>query len=291
MLEKYIDMRLQKKSLDLIYKVQGIVKEYMAQGYSLTVRQVFYQLVSRDLLPNTEKSYNEIIRACKSGRLMGIINWDAITDRSCSIDKLASWSSPKELLSAAAKQYRRDWWENQSHYIECWVEKQALADVVKSAAWKYGVTSFACKGYPSITAMYDTAERMKAHSKQQCTILYLGDFDPSGMDMVDNIIKQMATFGANVAVERIALNMEQIFQYDPPPNPAKTRDTRYKRYEQNHGVYSWELDALPPDVLIGLITDNILLRLDKETLKKTQAIEEQERRAIQNISAEIDLAT
>ena len=108
----------------------------------------------------------------------------------------------------------------------------------------------------------------------------MGDHDPSGVDMVNNIKKQMQTFGAVVSIERIALNMEQIEQYNPPPNPAKTTDTRYKRYEEYHGAYSWELDALPPEVLDKLITDNIIMRLDKDLLAQIKAIEEEERQTI-----------
>lgn len=280
MRELYITKRPQANMLNLISQIQHITEEYMSNGYSLSVRQIFYQLVSRDLIANTEKDYQNVIRACTTGRLMGAIDWSVIVDRTRSRNYLPNWSSPEKLMRAAAKQYHRDWWENQPYYLECWVEKEALADVVYTAAGVYDVSGFACKGYPSLTSMYDTAGRMKDHAEKQCIILYLGDHDPSGMDMYDNIKKQMNTFNAVVDVVWIALSMEQIEQYNPPPNPAKQNDTRYKKYAEAYGAHSWELDALPPDVLSKLITDNILLRLDKELLAETQAIEEHERQTI-----------
>lgn len=280
MREQYITKRPQANMLNLISQIQHITEEYMSNGYSLSVRQIFYQLVSRDLIANTEKDYQNVIRACTTGRLMGAIDWSVIVDRTRSRNYLPNWSSPEKLMRAAAKQYHRDWWENQPYYLECWVEKEALADVVYTAASAYDVSGFACKGYSSLTSMYDTAGRMKDHAEKQCIILYLGDHDPSGMDMYDNIKKQMSTFNAVVDVVWIALSMEQIEQYNPPPNPAKQNDTRYKKYAEVYGAHSWELDALPPDVISKLITDNILLRLDKELLAETQASEEHERLTI-----------
>ena len=84
-------------------------------------------------------------------------------------------------------------------------------------------------------------------------ILHFGDHDPSGIDMTRDIADRLHLFGSEVDVRRVALNMDQIDQYDPPPNPAKLSDSRSEKYVSEFGPNSWELDALEPRVLAALV--------------------------------------
>lgn len=106
-------------------------------------------------------------------------------------------------------------------------------------------------------------------------ILYLGDLDPSGEDMVRDIKERLKEFGVlELSVEKIALTMAQVKQYNPPPNPAKITDPRAKDYIAKYGNKSWEVDALPPPVLTRLIRAAFAKHVDKDKLAAIKAQEE-----------------
>jgi len=280
---QYEDINIRKFGLVQISKINEIISDYHRQGYDLSLRQVYYQLVSRNIIENSEKSYKNLGNLINNGRLAGLIDWDAIVDRHRVIRAYDHWEDKGDFIDAAAGSYRIDLWEDQPCYLEVWVEKDALSGIVEHAARPYDITCFTCKGYSSATAIWGAAQRFRQYSDKRCIILYLGDHDPSGIDMTRDIIDRLALFGADVEVKRIALNMEQIDQYNPPPNPAKITDTRAEGYIQKYGVNSWELDALEPSVLDALITDNIEIYLDQELFQVSVEWQESERRAIRDI--------
>jgi hypothetical protein len=259
---KYQDIRIQKRGLALIDQINTIIDDYTAQGYSLTLRQVYYQLVSRDIIENSERSYKNIGELINNGRLAGLIDWQAIEDRTRFIRSLSHWDSPREIIETAARSYHIDLWADQPFYVEVWVEKDALIGVIEQTAQGYDVSCFSCK---------------------DCIIIHLGDHDPSGLDMSRDIRKRMAMFGAVVRVDRIALNMPQIKQYNPPPNPAKITDTRATEYIKQYGAESWELDALEPAELDRLIRKQIEIYLDRKKYDRAKRKEERERAKIQKI--------
>lgn len=247
-----------EKSLDLIEKINTIINEYQLQGYELTLRQVYYQLVARGFIPNTEKSYKSIGSLINNGRLTGHIDWNAIVDRTRNIRKNPHWTSPEQIIRAALESYKIDMRDNQPLYVEVWVEKDALISIVENAANVLDVPCFSCRGYVSQSEMYEAAQRyLKEDHREARYLLHLGDHDPSGIDMTRDIGDRLEMFGADVIVKRIALNYEQVELYDPPKNPAKLTDTRVKNYMSNYGEYSWELDALEPSLIEELIQDKV----------------------------------
>jgi hypothetical protein len=280
---KYQDIRIQKKGLDLIERINDIIKTYQDQGYSLTLRQVYYQLVSRDVIENNENSYKNIGNLVSNGRLAGLIDWNAIEDRNRSIRSLTHWKSPGEIIEAAAMGYRIDLWESQPFYVEVWVEKDALIGIVKQVADGYDVPCFSCRGYNSQSEMWNTVQRMEKATAagKTCIILYLGDHDPSGQDMTRDIRNRLGDiYKADVKVNRIALTMPQIQQYNPPPNPAKITDTRAAGYIKQYGPQAWELDAIEPAELDRLIREHIELYLDQKLYEEAQARQEREQAEI-----------
>jgi hypothetical protein len=276
---KYQDIRIQRKSLILIEQITAIIETYQEQGYSLTLRQVYYQLVSRGIIENSEKSYKNIGDLINNGRLAGLIDWNAIEDRTRYLRELAHWENPKEIIEGAARQYRRDLWEDQPRYVEIWIEKDALIGITEQTAQGYDVPCFSCRGYTSQSEMWGAAQRMIRANKagKECFIIHLGDHDPSGIDMSRDIRERLAMFGADVTIDRIALNMNQIKKYNPPPNPAKITDTRAGKYIAAYGSQSWELDALEPAELDRLITAAIKSNLDRKIYDQTKAKQERER--------------
>jgi hypothetical protein len=277
--------KIRQSGLDLIEKVNCIIADYQEQQYSLTLRQVYYRLVSRALIENTENSYKRIGELISDGRLEGLIDWDAIEDRNRFLRILPHWENPQSIIQSAALQYRRDLWEGQPRYVECWVEKDALIGIVKSAADKLDTPCFSCRGYTSHTAIKDAAQRIKAASSdgRECIIIHLGDHDPSGLDMTRDIRDRLAMFEASVTINCIALNMEQVNKFTPPPNPAKITDTRAAGYIKKYGATSWELDALEPIELDRLITKAIESNLDRKLYDAAYERQESEREAIKKL--------
>jgi len=239
--------------------VNALINEYMAQGYTLTLRQAYYQLVARDILPNTQRSYKQLGDTISDGRLAGLIDWESIEDRTRNMQCNAHWDSPGEIVLSCAQQFKMDLWEDQDYYCEVWVEKDALIGVLEGVCTELDVPYFACRGYTSQSEMWRAAQRLSAHEDagRQTIIFHLGDHDPSGIDMTRDIQSRLNMFLSDTEVQRIALNMDQVEKYNPPPNPAKTSDTRFESYAREFGDESWELDALEPRVIVDLIREHV----------------------------------
>ena len=261
-----------------------VINEYAGQGYRLTLRQLYYQLVARDLIPNQQAWYKRLGDVVSNGRLAGYIDWNSIVDRGRVPIKPPDWSSPAALLKAAASQYRIDRWQGQQHHVEVWCEKDALSSVIEPVCNRYHVRFLANRGYSSSTAMYDAARRFRAsfENDQEPVVIYLGDHDPSGIDMSRDVRDrlQLMTFGEGATVDRLALNMDQVDQYQPPPNPAKLTDSRASNYVRLYGLESWELDALEPQVLDTLISTAIESFLDQDLYDEMVQLEETGKDAI-----------
>lgn len=279
---KYKDIRFRQSSLDLIRLVNQVISEYQAQGYELTLRQAYYQLVARGYIPNNERSYKNIGNLINDGRLAGLIDWYAITDRTRNLRRNSHWDTPSEVIASAKYSYLLDKWEGQPNYVEVWVEKDALVDVVGQACRPLDVPFFSCRGYTSQSEMWVAAQRfINQGHREQRIIIHLGDHDPSGIDMTRDIQERLEMFGADVYVKRVALTMEQIEQFNPPPNPAKITDSRCDKYIAMYGYESWELDALEPKVITDLIRSEVTMYRDDDLYQEVCRKERQEKQELQ----------
>jgi len=255
MKQQFIHKNFRAKSRAIIVKANEIIEEYSAQGYSLTLRQLYYQFVARGLIPNTERSYKSLGSIINDARLAGYIDWLAIEDRTRNVSAAPFWDSPADVMQAARDSYQIDMWADQPRRVEVWIEKNALTGVIHNTCRELHVPYFACIGYVSQSEQWRAYQRSIDHP---VTILHLGDHDPSGIDMTrDNDNRLNDVFGGNVEMIRIALNMDQIEQYNPPPNPAKVTDSRFEQYLRDFGPDSWELDALEPSVINDLIRTHV----------------------------------
>jgi len=277
----YIDKNFQRLSLGIIDTANSIITKYAEDGMKLTLRQLYYQFVSHDLFPdawihpklktkNHQGNYKKLGSIVSDARLAGLIDWNAIVDKTRNFYSRTHWEDPGEIINSTVYSFHMDAWENMKFRPEVWIEKQALEGVISSICSDLDVRYFSCKGYVSQSKMWNAAQRIRRNSDQQTVIIHLGDHDPSGIDMTRDIEDRMDTFGARVKVERIALNMDQVEQYDPPPNPAKLTDTRAEGYINNYGNESWELDALDPPVLRDLIKSTVLKYRDHEIYEDIQ---------------------
>jgi hypothetical protein len=215
-----------------------------------------------------------------------LIDWDAIVDRTRNLESLSTWSNPSSIISSASHSYRTDKWSSQDYRIEVWIEKEALAGVFERVCNEFEVDFFSCRGYTSQSEMWRAAQRLKQYERAgfKTIILHFGDHDPSGMDMSRDIMERLELFGSSVLVERLALNMEQVDQYNPPPNPAKMTDSRFAGYVTEYGNESWELDALDPPVLAGLVRDQVLAYRDEDEWEARVDAQEEERKHLKQVS-------
>jgi hypothetical protein len=277
----YIDKSFVRKSLEIIEQANQICTDYQGRGYDLTLRQLYYQFVSRDLIANRDTEYKRLGNIINDARLAGLLDWSYIVDRTRNLRGLSHDASPSSALYRAAYGYQVDMWANQPHYVEVWIEKDALVGVITRPCIDLDVPFFSCRGYTSQSELWGAAQRLIRHTDtgQKAVIIHLGDHDPSGIDMTRDITDRLALFGAVAQVERIALNMDQVRQYAPPPNPAKLTDARADGYIRVHGPSSWELDALEPTTLDALVRSHITeLRDDMQWATDTAAMEDQTER-------------
>ncbi len=273
-------------TLSIIEQANEIIDEYTAQGYALTLRQLYYQFVARGLIANKQREYKRLGSIINDGRLAGYIDWDAIEDRTRNLASNSHWSSPAEIIEICAGTFRFDLWENQPRRVEVWVEKEALSGVFDRVCRELDVPYFSCRGYVSQSELWPAAMRLQRYEAQgqETVILHFGDHDPSGIDMTRDVDDRMSIFGSTVAVERLALNMPQVEQYDPPPNPAKTSDSRFESYISRYGDESWELDALEPSVLSELVRDRVRSLRDETIWNEDVERQQEARRQLTAIS-------
>jgi len=313
MLEFYERYRPEDKTVALLHKIIDIIKEYQAAGLTMTLRQLFYQLVSRDEIQNTKNEYKRLGEIVSKARRGGILDWLAVEDRIRIPFMPPEFSGLTNLIDSAVESYRLPRLHGQDRYVELWVEKDALAGVLAPIANEYHVPLMVNRGYSSTSAMKEAGERVRSQVNaigcDDVTILYLGDFDPSGEDMVrdiqvrlDEYVNSGTIFKLNektkkweaeasharairlrrtsVEVEKLALTMEQIQQYKPPPNVAKPTDSRYAAFVKKHGHSSWEVDALPPTVLRDLIVERLDDLIDAKLVAKIKKQEELDKKRL-----------
>jgi len=293
----YASKRFGSSTLALIDQACSIIDEYSAQGFDLTLRQLYYQFVSRDLLDNKQSEYKRLGSIINDARLAGLIDWDSIVDRTRQLRSLPHWENPGEVVRACAEQFRVDKWEDQEYRIEVWIEKDALVGVIEGVCRELDIPYFSCRGYTSQSEMWAAAQRLIGYSEggQQTLILHLGDHDPSGLDMSRDIQNRIALFMTHHDADlldflRIALNRDQVDTYKPPPNPAKLTDSRSDLYIASHGTYSWELDALEPSILAQLIRTEVEALRDDYLWGAKVAVELEGRRKLRAIARDFERA-
>lgn len=296
MRHRYKTKNLSGGSLIIIVQANGIIVKYAEMGLGLTLRQLYYQFVSHDLFPgdrrfswtgskwvrdtqgtkNAPPNYKWLGGIIRDGRLAGLIDWAAIEDRTRVPTIWRHTENAQDAVGTLLNAVQKDRWVDQDVAVEVWVEKDALTGVVRKPCMALDVPYFACKGYNSSSAAYSAGQRILGRDKPT-VILHLGDHDPSGMDMTHDNQKRFDMFtGGKATVKRIALNMDQIEHYSPPPNPAKIGDSRAKKYIQEFGSSSWELDALNPNDMQQLITDEISALIDYDKWNEIEDKEDQE---------------
>jgi hypothetical protein len=246
------------------------MRDFCRENRPVTVRQVYYHFVSEQILASKIESYNLTKRLLTSARMSGFIKFEWITDDTRHPEKTSSWRNMKEILDFAVKVYRSDWQACQSNYVEVWLEKRTLRRIFLPITDKYDVFLCVGGGYQSTDFVHDAAQRMKlrAANGHNLVILYFGDLNPSGKDMLRDVKARLAALGVNVEMKEVALTKQDVEEHNLPRNPSKPKDVRIKWFIDKYGItYSVELDALPPQVLRGKLESAIKNHLDLDQLE------------------------
>jgi hypothetical protein len=268
--------------------MQEILAEY---ADPITVRQLYYQLVARQLIGNNKNYYQKVSRDITTAREDGDINPNKIEDRGREASEGDYWrdananeyiESVKRSIANAGWNYEYPKWVGQPNYVEVWCEKQALERIVSDIASKYGVVSCIGKGFSSFTLVNDAAKRFRSKSENHtCKILYFGDFDPSGEDMARDLLDRINRYGApKVVVEKIALTRKQVIDNNLPFDATKPGDTRTEKFVEKNGDMCVELDSLPPNMLRSLIDTSINSCIHPDLWKSNISYHEAEREKI-----------
>lgn len=256
----------------------------LESGHPMTVRQLYYQLVSRQDIKNDRSQYQKISNLLVKARQAGTIPWDWIEDRLRRPRRVSMWSGLTEFAETCRSAYRRNVWECQSRYLEVWLEKDALSGIFEDVLNSYGVTLNVGRGYDGWDSIHNAAIRF-SQTDAPVSILYFGDFDPSGEDMVRSLSERLASLDCTPEIVKCALTLEDIQVYQLPPDLAKKTDTRTASFIARHGDISVELDALPPNVLRERLESEVRSRMDLGALEQIQEIEKHERDQITNLLA------
>lgn len=293
----YVPKNFRTDTLTQILLIGNIVDEYQNDGYVLTVRQLYYQLVARGYIENTLQEYKRVAATINDAKLAGLIDWDAIEDRTREFIKRPRWASGNDIVRACAQSFHMDMWANQRARVFVIVEKEALVGVLERVCNEYDVPLLAARGYPSGSVVREFADedvRSAICEDKRVTILHLGDHDPSGIDMTRDLRERISLFvddedfSTMIDLRRIALTMDQVEDQRPPENPAKTTDSRFRDYRRRFGDKSWELDALSPQFLHDLVERYITAEIDHDQWKNRQDEVESVRSRLWDAAARFD---
>jgi len=266
---KYINKNFRNETISVVDLANTIIDDYHKMDLRLTLRQLYYQFVSRDLIANKQSEYKRLGGIVRDARLAGLIDWESIEDRTRSPVIWRHTETAETAVAGLKNTVAKNLWESQDLAVEVWIEKDALTGVIRTPCSQFDVPYFACKGYNSSSAAWLAGQRINRRDKPT-VILHLGDHDPSGIDMTEDIIKRFEMFtGGKAIVERIALNMSQITKLNPPPNPTKMTDSRAQSYVERFGHKCWELDAINPADMQRMITKKIKTYIDFSEWNKT----------------------
>lgn len=270
----------QARSLPIRTAIASVAAEYDR----MSVRQLYYQLVARGVIDKTEAAYKRVCDVSAQMRLDGSLDYRTIVDGHRSRRVVFSHDGLRSALEATQALYRRNYWISQPAHVEVWCEKDALTGVIQPVCERYGVTYVATRGFPSITLRYESARAIAATAKP-ARIFYFGDHDASGQRISANLEAELRQHGADVTVERMALDPWQVNLYRLPTRPGKRSDSRHAAFAAAFGDASVELDALPPSDLVAMVEAAILSEIDAEAWGRSVEIEELERETLASIVA------
>jgi hypothetical protein len=270
-----------RRSLAELQVIYDAMYSIVAADYPMTLRGLFYRLVSEGLIPKTENEYEKVGRYLLRLRREGVIPYHWIADSTRWMRKPRTYNSFQDALQQTAATYRRSLWNDQAAYVELWCEKDTLAGILTEETEPWDVPLMVVRGFSSETYLYEASGQIERHNKPAFLYL-LTDHDPSGLASANDVARKIAGFlpGFPCTVERVAVTEDQIGAWHLPTRPTKTSDSRSKTFAGE----SVELDAIPPRTLRHLVRDCIERHVDPDVLERTRTIERLERRSLLDLA-------
>lgn len=272
---------------NVIAQSGGLINAYNSEGIRPTLRQVYYRLVAGNVIPNTAGAYKQLSRHLVEVRQRGLVPWDGLADRSryTRYYHPLGPKDPEEAIREALEQAEyglgTDPWAAMKRHVEIWLEKDALAQLIDEVTGKFYVKLAVNRGYASWTFLWEGARDLRQlNDGDDVILLYLGDHDPSGLDIQRFLNDALQHFGIDVKFERVALTYDQVLDFHLPPNPTKKADSRAKSYAERYGDRCWELDALEPKELQRIVRDAIVRNIDLEIWNEVMEANEEARRKV-----------
>jgi len=268
-----------KASLGIMEAIKGV----LAELHPMTLRQTFYQLVSRQVIDNTKSQYEAVMRLLVEMRKNGDISWEWIEDRMRRPRLVSMWENLEDFGETVCQVYRKDVWSQQERLVEVWLEKDALSGIFEDALNSYGITLNVGRGYDGWASIHLASERYRAWKSVEVIILYFGDFDPSGEDMFHSVRERLEYFESRPEMLKLAICQEDIEAYNLPPDFTKVTDTRQDGFVHKYDDQAVELDALPVNILRDRIRDGVERYLDMNALREVRALEEDEKKRLRRM--------
>ncbi len=277
--------RSKEQLAELLDAINEILK---GEDGAITIRHLFYRLVAPGLIPKTEPAYKCLTKHLGKWRRAELIRWDAFADNTRWKYGGRRFNGLDDALEETVRTYRKNLWRDQQYYVEVWVEKDAIASIIVDEADRFGVPTFVCRGFASLSSLHEAARtfRWQEHLGKQVVVAYIGDHDPSGIYIDRKARETLAEdFDVEVEFERIAVTPEQIEQYNLPTRPAKLGDSRARDWQGG----CVEVDAMPPAELRQVIRDAITRRIEPWAWSQLQKAEAAEKETLREVIGSLRL--
>jgi len=279
--------KARRRSKADINAINSAIIDLLADEKPMTVRQVFYRLVSEGIIGKTETEYKSTVcRLLAQLRREKVIPFNWIADNTRWMRKPKTYDSLAEMLDLTQQTYRRAVWSNQDCYVEVWLEKDALSGVLSPITFEWDVPLMVTRGYPSLSFLHSAGEAIAEQEGRTCYVYYFGDHDPSGVDIPKKVEAALGEFAPRVSLrfQCVAVLPEQIEAWNLPTRPTKKSDSRSKSFKGE----SVEVDAIPPTTLRGIVENCILQHIDVDALAAMDAVETAERETLRTIIESIN---
>jgi hypothetical protein len=269
---------MEQASLDLIVAMRDAAKA----AQPITGRGIGYKLFTRGLIPSMDKPVmKRVYRLLKLAREQGMIPWHWIVDETRELEQTSTWADPAEYAEDTVLAYRRDFWLQQPTRVQVWSEKGTVRGVLDPVLDKYAVGFLPVHGFNSATSTHSVCQ----DKAQPLVILYVGDYDPSGMCMSEkDLPTRFNKYGGHhIRLRRIALKREHLAGLPSFPATDKEDDPRYDWFVKKYGKKCWELDAMDPNVLRRLVMVDILAEIELTAWERCVTVENAERDSLRHV--------
>jgi hypothetical protein len=268
-----------QRSLDLIQAMYIAAKK----AQPITGRGIGYKLFTARLIPSmATNEMQKVYRLLRVAREKDDIPWQWIVDETRELERVSTWDDPEQYARAVARSYRRDFWNQQPVRVEVWSEKGTVRGMLQPVLDKYAVGFRVMHGFSSATTVYEVSQD---DDGRVLKVLYVGDFDPSGMWMSEkDLPKRLSEYeGEHVELRRIALTREYGSGLPSFPATDKKKDPRYEWFVSNYGDRCWELDAMDPNDLRDCVEREIVQLIEPVAWRRCEIVNKAEQESLKTI--------